>query len=137
MRETEKYATLRAIFHSTSSCFRRNFRQCRPSILNCSQGLNLLRVFKFITGRFLPSLFSGRKGLLRNCFCVGITFEQLLSPTFPKFPALLMNFVILTFLSNLVFSPEMGDLQVGFRTPLQMVKFLDPEYFSPGCYKVK
>ena len=54
---TEKYASLRSIFHSKSSCSIWNFRQCRPYILKCLQGINLQSYFKFITGRFSPSFF--------------------------------------------------------------------------------
>ena len=74
LRATEKYASLRYILHGKSSCSRRDFRQCRPSILNCSLVINLLRFYKFMTGRFLPSFFSTRKKLFRNCPCVGTNF---------------------------------------------------------------
>ena len=74
LRGTEKYASLRSILHRKSSCSRTNFKQCRPSILKCLQGMDLLRFLKFITVRFPPSFFSTTKRLLRNCPCLGTTF---------------------------------------------------------------
>ena len=74
----------------------------------------MLRFFKFITGR--SSLYFFLQG--RGCLEIAIVWV-LLSPTFPELPVPIIKTALLTFLSSLVFSPEIGDLQTGFCTPLQ------------------
>ena len=129
MRRTEKYASLRSILHSKSSCSRRNFRKCRPSILKCSKGINLLRFFKFIPGWFPPFLFSTKKRLLRNCPYVGTISWIAPFSNISKISCSTNGNCSFDILSILVFSPQMGDLQMGFRTPLQQIKLLDSENF--------
>ena len=68
----------------------------------------------------VPSiLFFTRKRLLRNCPCVGTTFWIVPFSTFLKLSVPLTKMNLLTFLSSLVFPAEMGDLEMGFLTPLQ------------------
>ena len=74
LRRTEKYVSLRSILHTKWSCSRMYFKQCRPSILKWSYGINLVKFFKFIIGQFPSYFFSTRKRLLRTFPFVGTNF---------------------------------------------------------------
>ena len=69
----EKYVPFKSILQRKLFSYRRNFKQCKLSILKCSFGTKLLISLRFFTGWF-PSFFLTRNKLLKNWCVVCRTF---------------------------------------------------------------